>query len=275
MNRLNFCQGCASAAAFALVTLASAAHAADGTKVTEKQYDLPKCQSPVASVMVGKLACKSAGCASAPAGAAQSQNPLVQLALAQAAGQQGPNLSAVGEGMAAMLTTVLKETGCFDIQDREAMEELAKELSLAGKKLETQQADFMISGAITSISMTTERKQLGGGFIPLIGAISTTTKAAEIGLDIKVVDVNKARIVEAKTFQANNETTSTSFGAAGWGGAALLGGAMQSIKGTPMEPIIRDVLAQVAAFTANRMVATRNTALVANAPAPAPAASAP
>ena len=51
--------------------------------------------------------------------------------------------------------TALKETGYFDIQEREAMDALAKELALVGKTVEVQQADFMISGAITSISMST------------------------------------------------------------------------------------------------------------------------
>ncbi|MDP0971173.1 CsgG/HfaB family protein, partial [Klebsiella pneumoniae] len=90
------------------------------------------------------------------------------------------------------------------------------------------------------------RKQLGGGFIPILGAFSTTTKTAEIGLDVKVIDVARAKLVEAKTFQANNETSSTSFGAGVGGPGFIFGGAMQSIKGTPMEPILRDILTQVA-----------------------------
>ncbi len=260
-----------------LGALAGLACAADGTKVTEKSYELPKCERPIASVVVGKLACKSAACQPpAQAAAGAQMNPLLQLAMAQAAAQQGQsaNLAVVGEGMSAMLTTVLKETGCFDIQEREAMEEMAKELALVGKKVEAQQADYMITGAITSISMTRERKQLGGGVIPIIGAFSKTTEQAEIGLDIKVLDVNRAKLVEAKTFQANNESSSTSFGGAAWGGGALFGGAMSTIKGTPMEPILRDVLAQVATFTATRMISAqqgKQQAAATQAPAPAPA----
>jgi len=248
----------ATAAFIALVAPLSAL-SADGTTVTTRTYDLPRCDKPVASVMVGKLACKAAACQPHP----QSNHPLVQLAMAQ---QQGPNLTTVGDGMAAMLTTVLKETGCFDLQDREAMEEMAKELALVGKKMEVQQADFMITGAITSISMVTEKSRLGGGVIPIVGMISKTTQNAEIGLDVKVLDVNRGRVVEAKTFQANNQTSSTSFGGAGVGpGVGLIGG-MQSLKGTPMEGIVRDVLAQVASFTATRMVDAR----AATAPSPAP-----
>lgn len=258
----------ATAAFIALVALPFSAQSADGTTVTTRTYDLPRCNKPVASVMVGKLACKAAACQPHP----QSNHPLVQLAMAQ---QQGPNLTTVGDGMAAMLTTVLKETGCFDLQDREAMEEMAKELALVGKKMEVQQADFMVTGAITSISMVTEKSRLGGGVIPIVGLISKTTQNAEIGLDVKVLDVNRGRVVEAKTFQANNQTSSTSFGGAGVGPGVGLVGGMQSLKGTPMESIVRDVLAQVASFTATRMVEARAAAAPSPAPQVAPAAAAP
>lgn len=241
------------------ILAASVAIAADGTTVTQKQYELPKCDKPIASVVVGKLACKSAACQPPAQQAGGQANPLLQLAMAAAAAQNGQSadLAVVGDGMSAMLTTVLKETGCFDIQEREAMEEMARELALVGKKVEAQQADFMITGAITSISMVTEKKQLGGGYIPIVGMFSTTKKSAEIGLDIKILDVNRAKLVEARTFQANNETSSTSFGGAAWGGSALFGGAMSTIKGTPMEPILRQVLAEVAVFTSQRMTAAR------------------
>lgn len=248
---------------------ASSAWAADGTTVSQKDYELQRCDKPIASVVVGKLVCKSAACQppAQQAGGA-GMNPLLQLAMAQAAAEQGQsaNLSVVGEGMTAMLTTVLKETGCFEIQEREAMEEMAKELALVGKKVEAQQADYLITGAITSISMVTEKKQLGGGLIPVLGMFSTTKKSAEIGLDIKILDVNRAKLVEAKTFQANNETSSTSFGAAAWGGGALFGGAMSTIKGTPMEPILRQVLAEVAVFTSKRMTAAKQAAQASQAP---------
>jgi curli biogenesis system outer membrane secretion channel CsgG len=232
------------------------AFADDATKVSEMAYQIPKCAAPVASVVVGKLVCKAASCQTS-SGKESQLEALVRLS----SGGNQTNFAGVGEGMSAMLTTVLKETGCFEIQEREAMDELAKELALVGKKVEVQQADFMISGAITSINMSTEKKSLGGGFIPIIGMISTTTKSADIGLDIKVIDVNRAKILDSKTFQANNQTTNTSFGAAGFGGSGLLVGGMSSFKDTPMEPIIRDVLAQVASFTATKLVSIKAAAI--------------
>jgi curli biogenesis system outer membrane secretion channel CsgG len=240
-----------------MVTLAvSTAFADDATQVVEKSYQIPKCAEPVASVVVGKMNCKAAGCQER-SGKESQMETLIRMS------QNGANQATfpgIGEGMSAMLTTVLKETGCFDIQEREAMDELAKELALVGKKVEVQQADFMISGSITSINMATQKSSLGGGFIPIIGMISTTTKTADIGLDIKVIDVNRAKIIDSRTFQANNKTSNTSFGAAGFGGAGLLAGGMSSYKDTPMEPILRDILAQVASFTAGKLLTVKGAA---------------
>lgn len=229
---------------------------ADTTAVSERDYQLPKCAKPVASVVVGKITCKSAGCqASAQNTSNHPMSALLQLAAQQNGGMQS-NFAGIGEGMGAMLTTVLKETGCFDIQEREAMDELARELALVGRKVEVQQADFMISGAITAISMSTERSSIGGGFIPIIGAFTRTTQTADVGMDMKIIDVARAKVVESKTFVANNETSSTKWGGAVFGGG-VLGGGMSSIKGTPMEPIIRDVLARVASFASTKLVDLR------------------
>ncbi|KGM38714.1 hypothetical protein JY96_21310 [Aquabacterium sp. NJ1] len=241
--------------ACALACFAAASFAAESTTVTnEKDYALPKCSKPVATVMVGQVTCKSSSCQ------APTQDPRASglMALAQlASGSSSSTFPGIGDGMTAMLTTVLKETGCFEIQEREALEELKKEMALVGKTVEVQQAEYMITGAITSISMSTEKKQFAGGFIPILGSISTTTRQAELGMDIKVIDVSKAKVMEAKTFTGNNETSSTSWGAAAFGpGMGALGG-MSSIKGTPMEDVVRDVLTRVASYTSKTVVSAK------------------
>jgi curli biogenesis system outer membrane secretion channel CsgG len=105
--------------------------------------------------------------------------------------------------------------------------------------------------------MSTERSSIGGGFIPIIGGFTRTTQTADIGMDMKIIDVNRAKVVESKTFVANNETSSTKWGGAAFGGIGFGGGGMSSIKGTPMEPIVRDILARVASFASTRLVDLR------------------
>lgn len=242
---------------FKLFVIAFAAAASSAalaeTIVSEKDYNLPKCSRPVASVMVGNLTCKSAAC-QANAGANDARAGGLAALAQLAAGQSEGSFPGIGDGLSAMLTTVLQETGCFEIQDREALETLRQEMALVGKTLDAQQADFMITGAVTSISMSTQRKALGGGFIPVVGAFSTTKKTADLGLDIKILDVAKAKVVDSKTFTGNNETKSYSMGAGGLGGGVGALGGMSNIKGTPMEEVVRDVLARVASFTSLRLV---------------------
>lgn len=241
-----------------LISAASAVIAQDATQVTEKSYQLPKCIKPVASVVVGKFSCKATGCKDTTNANDNGLSALAELArLSNSDGPVTQTFPGVGEGMSTMLTTLLKETGCFEIQEREAMDELAKELALVGKKVQVQQADFMVSGAITSINMSTEKKSFGGGFIPVLGQIGFTTKTADVGLDIKLIDVNKAKVFDAKTFQANNETTSTSLGGGAFVGVGVLGGSLSSLKNTPMEPIMRDILAQVAVYTSSKLTEGR------------------
>ena len=227
----------------AAALLASPAFA--DTKVEEKVYEPPKCAAPIASVVVGKFSCKAASC--------QGQSSLAMFMRAAGGGGSNGAVDSLGSSMTDMLTTVLKSTGCFDIQEREAMDELAKELALVGKKVEVQQADYMITGSITSIDLSSDTASLGGGFIPLLGLINITTKKADVGLDIKLIDVNRAKVLEAKTFAANNETTSAGFGAVGWGGGGLLAGGFSSFKNTPLEPLIRDVLAQTTQFAISKI----------------------
>ena len=235
--------------AVALTFLAGCA-SVDKTVTAEKDYELPRCSKPIASVMVGQLVCKSAMCQTS--GRDAGAGGLMALA-ALASGNSSVSFPGVGDGMSAMLTTVLKETGCFEIQEREALEELNKELALVGGKVKVQQADFMITGSITSINMLTEKKQFAGGFVPVLGALSTTKKTADLDLDIKVIDVNRAKLLQARTFTGNNQTSSTSWGAGGFAGIGALGG-MSTIKGTPMEGVVRDVLVRVASFTSRSLV---------------------
>lgn len=78
---------------------------------------------------------------------------------------------------------------------------------------------------------------------------------------MKVLDVNRGRVVEARTFRVNNETSNACMGAGGLGPGFGLVGSIQSLNGTPMEAIVRDILTQVASFTSTRMLNARQVAV--------------
>jgi curli biogenesis system outer membrane secretion channel CsgG len=186
---------------------------------------VPHCASQVASVSVGKFNCKASGC--------QKREPAANMGgigvfMAMAAAKEGlvsVDFSGIGDGMAYALTTALKATGCFDVQEREAMEELQKEAALSGIKIEVKPADFLLTGAITSVGMETAKTSIGGGMIPVVGGFSKTTKNANLAMDIRVVEVRKANVKASKSFNSNDQTSSWGLAGGGLvGGGALFGG---------------------------------------------------
>lgn len=206
---------------------------------------LPKCEAPIATIMVGKLQCKAGNCQNASAG---QNNPLA--ALLSAAGQ--PNMSSIGDGIKDMMTTALQETGCFEVMEREAMDEIAKELALAGKKLETKQADFLVSGSITQIDVEKKSTSFGGGFIPIIGAVGVNKETASVAMDLRLVSVDTAKIVGSKKVAASTENSSFGIGGLGFGtaGGSVIGfgGGYSALKGTNLEAVARDAVLQSTIF---------------------------
>lgn len=165
-----------------------------------------------------------------------------------------PTYTGVGSGMTDMLATALTQTGCFDVQERAALEELNKELALVGKHVEAEAADYMVTGSITSLGFEQSSTGLGGlGFLGgpialLAGSIDYKKAKVHMNMDIRVVDVKRAKIVASKTFQANNEKTGFGLSAHGWGGGVGLGGSHASISGSPLEEVARDLLVQSTSF---------------------------
>lgn len=244
---------------FAVLALASfAVRAADPAPAPT----LPQCAKPLASVFVGKLACKASNCT----GGGQGGGVSGLAALLQAVNGVGAatNVTGIADGIKDVLVTALTESGCFEVQDREQLDEIQAELARAGKQVQTQQADFLISGAVTQIDVSTENKSFGGGFIPIIGSIGTKTQKASVALDMKLVDVNSAKIVASKRAQASTENSSFSVGMAGFGGVGGFGGSFASLKGTSLEAVTKDAIVQSVQFLVE---AARGAKGVAQAPA--------
>lgn len=260
--------------AFAALALASfAAVAADAPPAPQ----LPKCDKPIASVVVNKLSCKAANCNSAN----QGQNPggLAALLAAVNGANGGGNVSGIADGIKDVLVTALTESGCFDVQDREQLAEIQAELALAGKKVETEQAEFMVSGAITQIDVSTETKSFGGGFIPIIGSVGTKTQKAAVALDMKLVSISNAKVVGSKRAQASSENSSFSMGAGAigpiGGGFGGFGGSFSSLKGTNLEAVTKDAIIQSVTFLVDSARAAKTVASTAQAAAPVAQAAAP
>ncbi|NEX60833.1 CsgG/HfaB family protein [Noviherbaspirillum galbum] len=226
---------------------------ANTSEVVEREISVPTCKSPAAKVMFTEFKCKSADCSSN----AGQQDPRQYRWWDYLSGAGGtvaqPKYTGVGTGMTDMLATALTQTGCFDVQERAALEELNKEMALIGKKVEAEAADYMVTGSITSLGFEQSSTGLGAiAFLPapirmLAGSVNYKKSKVHMNIDIRVVDIRKAKVIASKTFQANNEKTGFGLSGAAWAGIGL-GGSHASISGSPLEEVARDLLVRATSF---------------------------
>ncbi|MEW6704708.1 MAG: CsgG/HfaB family protein [Pseudomonadota bacterium] len=239
---------------------------AQTSEVTEREVSVPRCAQPVAKVVISEIKCKSADCSS---GAGQ-QDPRRYRWWDYMAGSGGnvqqPTYTGVGTGMTDMLATALTQTGCFEVQERQQLEEINKELALIGKKVEAQAADFLITGSITSLGFEQSSTGLGGlggllkGPLSVVaGSVDFKKTKVHMNIDLRVVDVHKARIVGSKTFQADNQRSGFGLSGGGWAGGVGLGGSHAAISGSPLEEVARDLLVRSTAYITDTLAAKNVT----------------
>jgi curli biogenesis system outer membrane secretion channel CsgG len=249
----------------AALLLVPALGMAGPSEVSERAIDVPKCTAPAAKVVFTEFKCKSADCSS---GSGQ-QDPRQYRWWERQGNVAQPTYTGVGTGMTEMLATALTQTGCFDVQERAALDEINKELALVGKKVEAEAADYMITGSITSLGFEQSSTGLGGmSFLKgplglLAGSVDFKKSKVHMNMDIRVVDVKRAKIIASKTFQANNEKTGFGISALGWGGGTALGGNHASISGSPLEEVARDLLVKSTSFLTETIAAKNITEHVA------------
>ncbi|SDG57042.1 Curli biogenesis system outer membrane secretion channel CsgG [Duganella sp. OV458] len=238
---------------------------AEPSEVSERSIDVPKCTTPAAKVVFTEFKCKSADCSS---GSGQ-QDPRQYRWWERQGNVAQPTYTGVGTGMTEMLGTALTQTGCFDVQERAALDEINKELALVGKKVEAEAADYMITGSITSLGFEQSSTGLGGmSFLKgplglLAGSVDFKKSKVHMNMDIRVVDVKRAKIIASKTFQANNEKNGFGISALGWGGGTGLGGSHASISGSPLEEVARDLLVKSTSFLTETIAAKNITERIA------------
>ena len=212
---------------------------AEDTVVTEKTYVIQKCSSPAGTVIVDKVLCKAATCNKDQT----PQNAFIQ-GLLSLSGQ--PSVEGIGDGMADMLLTALKKTGCVDILEREGMELLRKEMTPAGPSINITPADYLIMGSVNSIKVEKSNTNLGGGILPVLSSVDIKKTRVFIALDIRLVQISTGRIIFTNTYEGSNEKVGVGIGAGvGFSGVGF-GGMYSSLKGTPIEEVARDVIIRAA-----------------------------
>ncbi len=140
------------------------------------------------------------------------------------------------------------------------MEMLKSGMALMGKTMKLNPAKYVITGSISSIGVNTKKRDIAGGyipnFVPVLGSMKQTSKTADLTVDIKILDVQNGRVLGSQTFSDNRENRSyrVSFNDLAGGGAA-------GIKGTVLEPLVANVLEQIAQFSAEK-IGTQEKSLI-------------
>lgn len=196
------------------------------------------CPLPVAKITISPMKCKSAQC--------QPKNKIEGggfAAILQTIDQkEDVDFSMIGESMTTMMTSSLSQTGCFDVLDREVLEDLKTEMQLAGKTIEVDTSDYIVTGAITSLEYAKEKSAFGGGLIPFGGAVTNEETTAKIGLDVRVLDVNSSKIVYTKTYKSDASNDNYGFALFGAGRGGIGAGGMSFGGSLEMEEAVRSVL---------------------------------
>jgi curli biogenesis system outer membrane secretion channel CsgG len=198
------------------------------------------CTTPVAKISVSPLKCQTSQCQVQNAG---NGNIAALISLArQQNGQK--DLSNLDEAMTTMLVSSLSGSGCFDVLDRQAMEEMKREMAFAGKEMQIEAADYLITGSLTTLDYKKTKSVVGGGFIPLAGMFANTKTTAKIGMDVRLMNVNTSKIEYTKTYKSSASNDNYSFGAIGAAPGGVAGGGMSFGGDLELERSVRKVLNQ-------------------------------
>ncbi len=163
----------------------------------------------------------------------------------------GAMAASIGE----MLSTALSQNEKFIVlATGEEVAELQDEIAL-GKSGAVEQgrgpesglmegADLLITGAVTAFEPAAGG---GGGLLgaaknKLAGQVGVSGKTAEIGLDLRLIDIRTRRVLKAMPLEAKSTSWKTGIAGAGWAENMALAGALGSFSNQPMEKAIRGVL---------------------------------
>lgn len=157
----------------------------------------------------------------------------------------------IGQGMSDMLVTALQQSGCFDVYEREVLDEVQQELSMEGNvgaRPKLKGADFILTGSVNAFEYDESGSGGGGGLIipvPIFGGVGVKMNGsqADIGLDLRLIQVNNAKVLVSKSMEGKAGRSSFGIGGGAFFGAAV-GGWFESHKNTPIEEAVRDVLSQ-------------------------------
>lgn len=157
------------------------------------------------------------------------------------------------QGLDAMLTDVLLQTGRFDVVERESLDAILGEQDLAdsgrvaapsaAKKGKVLGAQLGIKLVVNSYEPNIKGKKRGLGGIgrmiggrtgALAGGINWQNAESRVGITVQIIDMETSQIIGSKQVDVRLKARKIGFGGVGWGTSGALGGFMGSYSATPI-----------------------------------------
>lgn len=155
-----------------------------------------------------------------------------------------------GRGMADMLKTALFQSNRYILLERERLGAVEAERARRKTKAKIEDADIVITGAVTGFDPGTAGGSagMGGALGNLLGGVTGTFKQARVTMDLRVIDVDTGRVIAATSVEG--KATGVGAGLAGVGGR--LGGGLSGFAKGPMEGAIRQMIQESVNFISSR-----------------------
>lgn len=231
-------------ALLAVACLGSNALAQSGAVPVEVK---PMCQSVAATVMVGNTTCTAALCNT---GASQGGfNGVLALAM----NRQAIDAVSFSNGVGAMLSTALKQTGCFEVFDAAGMEQLRKDMESLGRKLASPSSvDYVVRASITQADYNVAESNILG--------YSKKTTTASVTIDTKLVSTSSGTVSEAGSYDASSEKSYS-------GVVGIYASGNDGRRGNPFSDVARDAVAKAAVALTTKILSQNDPSRLSNASA--------
>jgi len=149
-------------------------------------------------------------------------------------------------GIEAMITDVMQQTGRFRMVERNSVDEVLAEQNLAdsgrvskpsGAKIgKILGAQYLVQAVVTSYEPDFSKKKggLGGITRGFLGGAKLGKNKSMVGLNFRLIDAETSEILFTKQVDVIVSSTDIDLGGIGWGGGGALGGFFSSASKTPI-----------------------------------------
>jgi curli biogenesis system outer membrane secretion channel CsgG len=202
----------------------------------------PLCPAVVATVLVSRPTCTASLCNT---GAAQGGfTGLVALAM----NRQSIDAASFSTGVGAMLSTALKQTGCFTVFDAAGIEDVRKEMESLGKPAPAPPTvDYVVRASVTKADLLVDETT--------IMLFKKTTTTSSLTIDTKLVSSALGTVFEAGSHDASSEWSTS-------GVPGIYTSGNDSRKNTPFADVARDAVTKAAAALTGKILAQARTTAV-------------